>query len=192
MAGGIANVASDVVTIDALLGNLKWSSLNLTYNFPDNVAYYDPGTYFTAGTTPSMPTFNFTSFDPAPVSLQNAITHAITTQLEAVAPLNYTLTTPGNAAADSSFARADLFNDLELGAPPGGIGYYPGVVDRGGDAWFNVTQNRFNDVDIGDSAYWVVLHELGHTIGLKHGHANDRPGPTDDTLPDHSTRWNSR
>ena len=37
---------------------------------------------------------------------------------------------------------------------------------------------------VGDSAYWVVLHELGHTLGLKHGHANDRPGPTDDLLPD--------
>jgi serralysin len=183
MAGGIANVASGVVTIDALLGNLKWGNLNLTYNFPDSVAYYDPTTYFTAGMTPSMPTFNFTSFDPAPVSLQNAITHAITTQLEAVAPLNYTLTTPGDPAADSSFARSDLFNDPELAAPPGGIGYYPGIVDRGGDAWFNVTQGRFNDVDIGDSAYWVVLHELGHTFGLKHGHANDRPGPTTDILP---------
>jgi serralysin len=184
MAGGVENMASGVVTIDALLGNLKWSSLNLTYNFPDSVAYYDPATYFSAGTTPSPPTFDFASFAPAPVSLQNAITHAITTQLEAVAPLNYTLTTPGDAAADSSFARADLFNDPELAAPPGGIGYYPGIVDRGGDAWFNVNQNRFNDVDIGDSAYWVVLHELGHTIGLKHGHANDRPGPTTDTLPD--------
>ncbi len=184
MAGGIANVASGVVTIDALLGNLKWGNLNLTYNFPDTVSYYNAGTYFTAGTTPSPPTFDFASFVPATPSLQSAITLAITTQLMAVAPLNYTLTTPGNAAADSSFARADLFDDPELAAAPGGIGYYPGLVDRGGDAWFNSTQARFNDVDIGDSAYWVVLHELGHTIGLKHGHANDRPGPTTDVLPD--------
>ena len=84
----------------------------------------------------------------------------------------------------SSFARADLFVDAELGTPPGGVGFYPGGVQRGGDAWFNVNQARFNDVDVGDSAYWVVLHELGHTLGLKHGHANDRPGPTDDLLPD--------
>ena len=41
MAGGTANVASGVVTIDALLGNFKWNSLNLTYNFPDAASYYN-------------------------------------------------------------------------------------------------------------------------------------------------------
>ena len=182
MAGGIANVASGVVTIDALLGNFKWNSPNLTYNFPDAASYYNASTYFTAG-APSSPTHDFASFAPVTPSLQSAITHAITTQLTAVAPLNYTLVAPG-ATADSSFARADLFVDAELGVPPGGVGFYPGGIQRGGDAWFNVNQARFNDVDVGDSAYWVVLHELGHTLGLKHGHANDRPGPTDDLLPD--------
>ena len=182
MAGGIANVASGVVTIDALLGNFKWNSPNLTYNFPDAASYYNASTYFTAG-APSSPTHDFASFAPVTPSLQSAITHAITTQLTAVAPLNYTLVAPG-ATADSSFARADLFVDAELGVPPGGVGFYPGGIQRGGDAWFNVNQARFNDVDVGDSAYWVVLHELGHTLGLKHGHANDRPGPTNNLLPD--------
>ena len=181
MAGGTANIASGIVTIDALLGNFKWNNLNLTYNFPDAASYYNAN-YFTVG-APSSPTHDFASFAPVTPSLQSAITHAITTQLMAVAPLNYTLVAPGTTA-DSSFARADLFVDAELGVPPGGVGFYPGGVQRGGDAWFNVNQARFNDVDVGDSAYWVVLHELGHTLGLKHGHANDRPGPTDDLLPD--------
>ena len=90
MAGGIANVASGVVTIDALLGNFKWNSPNLTYNFPDAASYYNASTYFTAG-APSSPTHDFASFAPVTPSLQSAITHAITTQLTAVAPLNYTL-----------------------------------------------------------------------------------------------------
>jgi serralysin len=182
MAGGIANVASGVQTTDALLGLFRWNGLNLTYNFPDTAAYYN-ATYFTAGSVPSSPAFDFATFAAATASLEAAIDKAIASELMAVAPLVYTKTTPG-AAADSSFAMASLFADAELGAPPGGIGYYPGIVQRGGDAWFNVDQPRFNNVQVGDSAYYVVLHELGHTVGLKHGHANDRPGPTMDLLPD--------
>src|SRR5262245_44781144 len=154
MAGATANAASGTVTIDALLGLFKWNSLSLTYNFPDAASYYNAATYFTAGTVASSPTHDFASFAPATASLQSAITHAITTQLMAVAPLAYTLVAPGTTA-DSSFARAHLFGDPELGTPPGGVGFYPGGVQRGGDAWFNVNQARFNDVDIGDSAYWV-------------------------------------
>jgi serralysin len=182
MAGGTANVASGVQTTDALLGLFRWNGVNLTYNFPDTAAYYD-ATYFTAGSVPSPPTFDFATFASATASLEAAIDKAIASELMAVAPLVYTKTAPG-ADADSSFAMASLFPDAELGAPPGGIGYYPGIVQRGGDAWFNVDQPRFNNVQVGDSAYYVVLHELGHTVGLKHGHANDRPGPTMDLLPD--------
>jgi serralysin len=182
MAGGITNVASGVQTTDALLGLFRWSGHSLTYNFPDTAAYYN-ATYFTAGSVPSSPAFDFATFAAATASLEAAIDKVIASELMAVAPLVYTKTAPG-AVADSSFAMASLLPDAELGAPPGGIGYYPGIVQRGGDAWFNVDQPRFNNVQVGDSAYYVVLHELGHTVGLKHGHANDRPGPTMDLLPD--------
>ena len=181
MAGGILNTASGVVTIDALLGLFRWNSLNLTYNFPTRQTTTTPPP-ISPPERPSTPTLDFATSRRRPVAA-GAITHAITTQLMAVAPLIYTLTA-GDAAADFELRQGDLFVDAELGVPPGGVGYYPGGVQRGGDAWFNVNQARFNDVHVGDSAYWVVLHELGHTLGLKHGHANDRPGPTMDLLPD--------
>jgi serralysin len=183
MAGGISNVASGVQTIDALLGLYHWSNVNLTYNFPDTASYYDASTYFTDGSVPGSPTFSFATFASVTPSLGAALDKAIASELMAVSLLNYTKVAPG-ADADSSFARASLFNDAETGTPPGGIGYYPGLVDRGGDAWFNVDQPRFNNVQVGNSAYFAVLHELGHTVGLKHGHGNDRPGPTMDILPD--------
>jgi serralysin len=184
MAGGADNTASGVQTIDALLGLFHWNNVNLTYNFPTSASYYNASTYFTDGSEPAGEGFDFSTFAAVTPSLQAAIDKAIASELMAVAPLNYTKVASG-ADADSSFARASLFNDDELGAPPGGLGYYPGGVDRGGDAWFNADQPRFNNVQVGNSAYYVVLHELGHNVGLKHGHANDRPGPTTDILPDH-------
>jgi serralysin len=177
MAGGTLNVASGVLTIDALLGLYKWfepggGDLSLTYNFPTSADYYSP-TYFTDG-TPTPPPFDFATFGPATASLEAAIDKAIASELMAVSGLVYTKAGPADAA-DSSFAMASLST--------GGIGMYPGIIQRGGDAWFKVEQTRFDDVQVGDSAYYVALHELGHTVGLKHAHANDRPGPTMDVLP---------
>ncbi len=191
MAGGIANVASGVVTIDALLGNFKWNSPNLTYNFPDAASYYNASTYFTAG-APSSPTHDFASFAPVTPSLQSAITHAITTQpwwwrrsatrwLRRVRP------------PTSSSASTDLFVDAELGVPPGGVGFYPGGIQRGGDAWFNVNQVRFNDVDVGDSAYWVAPHQA-RPHPRPQARPCQRPARPDRKTcsPPRSTRWNSR
>jgi serralysin len=184
MAGGIVNTASGVQTIDALLGNTHWSSHNLTYNFPTAATDppYNTTTYFTDGSTPSTPTFSFTTFEAASASLQSAVT-LIMVGLGRLANLNYTKAA-ANVNADTSVALASLFPDAELGTAPGGNGYYPGVVQRGGDVWFNGDQTRFDaNVIQGTSAYYVVLHELGHSVGLKHGHANDRRGPTTDLLP---------
>ena len=148
MAGGIANVASGVVTIDALLGNFKWNSPNLTYNFPDAASYYNASHLLHRRSAPSSPTHTTSqAFAPVTPSLQGAITHAITTQLTAVAPLNYTLVAPG-ADRKLELCQSRSFSvDAELGVPPGGVGFYPGGIQRGGDAWFNVNQARFNDVD---------------------------------------------
>ena len=180
MAGATSNTASGVQTIDALLGLYHWNSLSLTFSFPVSTLPYDQSTYFTAGNS-TTPSFSFSSFASATPSLQAAIRHALAHDLSAVAPLEYFEVQPA-AQADSRFAMASLFNDAELNRPPSGVGYYPGGVQRGGDAWFNVDQG-FNNVVIGNSGYFNVLHELGHTVGLKHGHANDRPGPTMDILP---------
>ena len=95
MAGGTANVASGIVTIDALLGNFKWNNLNLTYNFPVDGQLLQRRHILYRRHDRSSPTHDFSTFDPAPASLQSALTHAITTQLMTVAPLNYTLVAPG-------------------------------------------------------------------------------------------------
>ena len=113
-------------------------------------------------------------------SLQNAITHAITTELMAVAPLYYTLVAPDAATADSSFAMAACSPMTELAIRPAARLLSGPASSAAAMPGSTSTRTRFDDVQVGDSAYWVVLHELGHTLGLKHGHANDRPGPIPD------------
>jgi serralysin len=49
--------------------------------------------------------------------------------------------------------------------------YYPANFVEGGDAWFNRTD--YNSPVIGTHAYYVFGHELGHSLGLKHGHELD-------------------
>jgi serralysin len=49
--------------------------------------------------------------------------------------------------------------------------YYPtngGPSSSGGTAWFNHT--NFNSPAQGNYAWMGILHETGHTLGLKHGH----------------------
>lgn len=48
------------------------------------------------------------------------------------------------------------------------IGYYPSYLPRAGDAWF-FDLNGATPV-IGSYEYHQMLHEIGHTLGLKHPH----------------------
>jgi serralysin len=66
----------------------------------------------------------------------------------------------------------------------GGFAYYPGF-GRGGDVWFN---NNFPDTAlVGSSAFYVALHEIGHAVGLKHGHEGSNNNNT--VLPIDQDSW---
>ena len=47
-------------------------------------------------------------------------------------------------------------------------GYYPGVPGYGGETWLEYGSSPY--VSKGGSNYYLVLHELGHALGLKHTH----------------------
>jgi serralysin len=48
--------------------------------------------------------------------------------------------------------------------------YYPSTAAEGGDAWFNNTKGYYDNPVLGTYAYAAFLHELGHSLGLKHPH----------------------
>ena len=64
--------------------------------------------------------------------------------------------------ADLRFAETDKYTT--------GFGYYPSTAAEGGDAWFGNSSNYFTNPVKGNYAYFTMIHEIGHTLGLKHAH----------------------
>ena len=57
--------------------------------------------------------------------------------------------------------------------PPTAWAYYPGQdnMPYGGDVWLN--KNDYNNPMVGDYAYYAIMHEVGHALGLEHPHENE-------------------
>nr|WP_255617915.1 M10 family metallopeptidase [Aurantimonas sp. VKM B-3413] len=71
------------------------------------------------------------------------------------------------------------------GANPTAFAYYPGP-DNGGDAFFGTdATNGYDAPAVGNYAWVTFLHEIGHALGLKHGHEADAypDGGTAPALP---------
>jgi Ca2+-binding RTX toxin-like protein len=150
--------ATGVQNIDAMLWGTRWSSTALTFTFPQSATYY-PTPY---------------EDEPGGVGTQPAGFQAVTAELAAAFRLalkNYasvsllTFTEVGpTQAADVTAARTA--NDT-----PTASGRFPGYGANEGDVWFNLTD--YNAPVVGNYGFHNVLHEIGHTMGLKHGHASD-------------------
>jgi serralysin len=155
--------------INGLLSGYAWTSDTITFSFPTAAEQY-------------VGFYN----DPAPqngfqalsASQQDAARYAFDLVSEYSA-LNFVeITETQTVHATIRLAGSS--------SPPTSYAYYPGPFSVNGDVWFG---NIRNDPTLkGGYAFSTYLHEIGHALGLKHGHQDDG---THGVLPavHNSTEW---
>ncbi len=145
--------------VRALLTGSQWSSSTITYSLPDSRGDYQ---WF----NPSATGYKALTFDT-----EQAIRYTLEgyspyaggpkmglTSVEGVTNLNLSYAGRNGATIQvSGFTPGDTINRSH--------GYYPGVPGYGGDVWLSRESGG-----VGTYSHSLVLHELGHALGLKHPH----------------------
>jgi serralysin len=160
--------ATGVTDVDGLLGGLQWNSTAIDFNFPGLASYYAPP-YGLATGSDGVTTADLSTGFVAVSETFKTMTRTALAEFAAVTNLAFN-EVGASATSNISIGRT---TQLGSGTPLGfsGYGYYPGSSQRAGDIWFaNSTSNVGDEFVLGRGTYSLVLHELGHAMGLKHGH----------------------
>ncbi len=144
--------------VDATLIGVKWGITNLTYSFP------------TSGTNYNGPTFDSNGVSNYHLDLgtqQQAAAREGFAQIMAATGLTFTEITD----TDTVHANLRISQTADQDAPSA-YGNFPSDTKAvAGDIWFGRTSQPYYDLAFkGTWGYSTMLHEIGHAMGLKHGH----------------------
>jgi Ca2+-binding RTX toxin-like protein len=144
--------------IDATLIGSKWGTLNLTYSFPTSGSNYNGATFDSNGVS---------LYHVVLGTQQQAAALAAFAQLSALTGLTFTEITD----TDSVHANIRISQTADADVPSA-YGNFPSDTRAvAGDIWFGRNNQPYYDLAYkGTWGFATMMHEIGHTMGLKHGH----------------------
>ncbi len=144
--------------VDATLIGSKWGTLDLTYSFP------------TSGSNYNGPTFDSNGVSLYHIDLgtqQQVAARASFAQISAATKLTFREITDTDTVHAN--IRISQTADNDVGSAYGNFPSDKKAV--AGDIWFGRSNQPYYDLAVkGTWGYATMMHEIGHTMGLKHGH----------------------
>lgn len=174
-----AQTANDI-TIDALVGDWRWTNPAISYSFPTSNSPLLWSTSFGSGYGPQFGEGEPWHSAVKPLTANDQINFELALQKWAnVASISFTkLIETNNEVGDIRAAYSEDPDDFVLAWT-----YLPGFSVRAGDIWINTLGLlNFQDWNPGTISFESILHEIGHTLGLKHPFF-DSDYPSAVTLP---------
>jgi Ca2+-binding RTX toxin-like protein len=189
----MADTRNTVVTndplIDGLLGDVAWAS-GISYSFPSATMQYGPYArsvpFDPDGSSPQSPTVitvneaNGVQVLGGDVLTPGTQKFAVRTAFDEIASfselgITFKFALPANADVRLAMTTSPMpYGTIRdpVGSQWTAYAFYPGQV-WGGDVWLNTAS--YNTPVPGTYAWQTFFHEIGHALGLKHGHETDGP-----------------